>query len=194
MSLAANSILRVKGRQAVYRPTPDADGVPVRAIISEGAAEIRAGRSQLVGYQAEATVPSSLAPNRYGTLQVDSTVYEIVEILRGSTPGLTDLGLQRLSGPQLSIDRFGAGRAILLGLGRAITLDGRQVRAQVSQRGVAEETMHGQMVEVVRTVVSIADADAEGVAPGAPAIVDGDTYHVRALLPNGRGLTLVVLE
>lgn len=194
MSLAASSILRVKGRAAVYRATPDAERVSVRAIVSEGAAEIRAGRSQLVGYQAEATVPSSLAPIRYSTLEVAGTVYEIVEILRASTPGLLDLGLERRSGPQLAGDRFGSGRAILLGLGREISLDGRPVRAQVSQRGVTEETQYGQEIEVVRTVVSLADADAEGVASGAPAVVDGESYRVRVALRTGRGLTLVVLE
>jgi hypothetical protein len=192
--IAARAILAAKARPAVYRATADGEAVPARVILLEGAAEVRAGRSQLVSYDAEATVASTLQPVRYGLIEVGATVYRIAEILRASTPGLADLGLERISGPQHADDRYGAAAAAIRVLGRPVMIDGRQIRAQVSSRGIAEETDSGQIVETIRTVLSARVADLDGVAHGAAATVDGEDYRVRVILPDGRGLARVVLE
>lgn len=190
----AQDFLDALGRPAVYRATPDAEGVPTTVIFKEGAALTRAGRSEFVTYGAEATVSRALGVVRFGRLEIEGSIYEIGEMLRSPTPGLLDLGLSRLSGPQVTDDRYGAAADAIEALGRPVLIDGRTVIAQVSERGIAETADGGQVFEVIRTVLSAAASDVEGIAYGAPATVDGEGYQVRVVLPGSRGLAMVVLE
>lgn len=190
----AQDFLSALGRPAAYRATPDADPVPTTVIFKEGSALTRVGRSQLVTYGAEATVLRSLGVVRYSHLEVDGSIYEIAEMLRSPTPGLMDLGLNRLSGDQVTDDRFGAAADAISALGRPVLIDGSMVIAQISQWGAIEETTHGQKFETLHTTLSVFAADVAGVEAGAQATVDGEDYRVRVILPDARGLVTVVLE
>lgn len=190
----AQDFLDALGRPAVYRATPDAEPVATTVIFKEGAAEVRAGRSQLVMFGAEATVARSLGVIRYSHIEIDGSIYEIGEMLRSPTPGLLDLGLTRLAGGQVTEDCYGAAADAIEALGRPVLIDGRPVFAQVSQWGEKEETRYGQIIETVRTVLSVRFGDVVDVLPGASATVDDEDYRIRAILPDARGLARVVLE
>lgn len=189
--LVARAILATKARPAIYRATADGEAVATRAAINEAASKVRAGRSDLIVYQATATVPEELDPAEGGRLEQDGTVFEIEQTLDSSVPGLLDLGLSRVSGSQHVNDRAGVSRATLATLGESVTVDGRLVRGVVARRSLIEDAGEGQ-VEIDRVIVSVADADAAEV--GAEVTARGRTYRIHEPMPNGRGLTLLVLE
>lgn len=190
----AQDFLDALGRPAIYRATPDADPVSTTVIFKEGASELRFGRSQLVAYQAEATIPASLNPIRFARLEIDGSVYSIEEKILSTIGGLIDCGLKRLSGPQVTADPYGAAADAISALGREVTIGGRSVWAQGFPRGVAEENDFGQIVEKVRLVLSCAAIDVAGIQYGAPAVVDGVSYKVDAVIPDARGLARVVMQ
>ena len=111
ISLAARAIMSTRSRPCVYRAPGSEGGVPARVILSEAAAELRSGRSQLIDYPAEGTVFATLGAARHGKLEVAGTVYVIQQLLRSPTPGLVDLGLNRTSGDQVTLDRAVAAAA-----------------------------------------------------------------------------------
>lgn len=189
--LVARAILATKARPAIYRATANGEPVATRAAIDEAAAKVRAGRSDLVVFDATATVPEELDPAQGGFIEQDGSVFAIEDRLESSVPGLLDLGLSRVSGPQHVNDRCGVSRAALATLGEQVIVDGRTVRGVVARRAMVEDAGEGK-VEIDRVIVSVADADAAEV--GAEVIARGRTYRIHEPLPNGRGLTLLVLE
>lgn len=189
--LVARAILSTRARPAVYRAAADGEAVATRAAIDEASSRVRAGRSDLVIYQAVATVPEELDPARGGLIEQDGAVFAIEQILESSVPGLLDLGLSRVSGPQHVNDHAGVGRASIAVLGEPVIVDGRPVRGVVARRAMVEDAGEGQ-VEIDRVIVSVADTDAAEV--GAEVVARGRTYRIHEPLPNGRGLTLLVLE
>lgn len=190
----AQDFLDTLGRPAVYRATPDAEPVPTTVIFKEGAAELRFGRSQLIAFEAEASIPTSLSPIRFARLEIEGSVYSIEEKILGSTPGLTDCGLRRLSGTHVTADPYGAAANAIALLGRWVTIDGRQVWAQGIPRGIAEENDLGQVVEKVRLVLSCTAADVAGVPHRALVVDGGAEYRVHSIVPDARGLVRVVME
>lgn len=190
----AQDFLDALGRPAVYRATPDGAAVPTIVIFKEGGADVRFGRSQLIAFEAEASIATSLNPIRFARLEIEGSVYSIEEKILGTISGLTDCGLRRLSGSHVTADPYGAAADAIALLGRWVTIDGRQVWAQGIPRGVAEENDFGQTVEKVRLILSCAAGDVAGVPHRALVVDGGAEYRVHAIIPDARGLARVVME
>lgn len=86
------------------------------------------------------------------------------------------------------------GDALVATLGEEVTVQpsggaARTIRAEFSMRGVEE----GDFV-VQRPVITAKDADVSDLDDGDSALARGTTYTIRYRLPDGQGMTDLILQ
>ena len=191
----AIAVLATLGRDVRYT-APGAPTITIRAVLREKSATLSAPRAagRIASYDASATVSSNLAVSVGGTIEADGAVYRVDHRQVSRTPGLTDLGLVRLSGPATEHDPSGFASAVLGALGETVLIDGLPVLAHVERAGVFLEAGDGREIESVRTVVSVSSGVAEAALVGSEVVVEGETLRVREIAPGGHGLTRLILE
>lgn len=187
-------ILAELGQDVLYTPPGDASvPVSVRAVVRDRGARARVGRRIVLTSDVVAAVSDGLSFARNGTLTVGDTVYRIDEKQVGA-PGLTELGLSRLTGGR--IERHdGISDDIIAEFGKPIVIAGATVMAHiVRSASVLEQDRDGMFVEVIRTVATVRVADAPNIRPRDEVVIGGRVYTIRSTDRDGFGLVSLILD
>lgn len=188
---AAAALNSPLSKWATYTP-PGGQPVRCRVLVRDASAEVRVGAGlQVIADQAEASVAEEISPAEDGTLVVGTTSYRIITVMESDAPGLLDLALERLSGH--GTDGADLSSVALQLRGETVTLDGRVIRGVVTRR-VAEETSDswGQAVQVLRTRIAIAAADAAEADAGSVVALGSRELTVVRVMRDGAGMAVLV--
>jgi len=191
MDEIGNEILAEFGQDVVYTTTSGTVST-VRAVIRDRGARARIGRGIVLTSDATAAVSDTQNWERSATLTIDGTVYRIDGIQVGA-PGLTELGLVKLSGVKL--ESTSISDDIISEFGRPIILTGTTVQAHIVRTGV-ERSMNdrGLIVETIRTVATVRVSDALDVKPKDSITIGGRVYKIRSCDRDGFGLVALTLD
>lgn len=184
-------ILDEFGADAVYTTTAGTT-LTVRAVLRDRGARARIGRGIVLISDATAAVSDTLSWQRNATLALDGVVYRIDSIQVGA-PGLTELGLTKLSGTKL--ESAGISDDVIQEFGRPITFNGQQILAHIVRTGVERKmNERGAIVETIHTVATVRVADAPGVKPRDQVVIGGRVYTIRSCDRDGFGLVALTLD
>ncbi|MDR5654875.1 head-tail joining protein [Ruixingdingia sedimenti] len=184
-------ILDEFGEDAVYTTTSGTTST-VRAVLRDRGARARIGRGIVLTSDATAAVSDALSWQRNATLTVGGSTYRIDAIQVGA-PGLTELGLVKLSGPK--VETAGISDDVISEFGRPISFNGQTIQAHIVRTGV-ERKMNdrGVIVETVHTVATVRIADAPDVKPRDQVTIGGRVYSIRSCDRDGFGLVALTLD
>jgi hypothetical protein len=191
MDEIGNEILEEFGQDAVYTTTSGTIST-VRAVLRDRGARARIGRGIVLTSDATAAVSDTQSWERSATIAVGGSVYRIDGIQVGA-PGLTELGLVKLSG--VKVETAGISDDVIAEFGRPVVLNGQTVQAHIVRTGV-ERKMNdrGAIVETVHTIATVRVSDAPGVKPRDQVAIGGRVYSIRSVDRDGFGLVALTLD